>query len=67
MCIGVEPDYYSKELADGIISVCRALGLSTKINYPYSGSLVPNEYFGKKNTGIVSVMIEINKRILGEG
>lgn len=64
VCIGVEPDYCSGPLVGGIAGICRGLGLSTKINYPYSGSIVPERYYGKKHTGIVSVMIEINKRIL---
>ena len=67
VCIGTEPGYYSESITEGIIRICDGLGLSTKINYPYKGSLVPNAYFGKENTGIVSVMLEINKRILGEG
>ena len=65
VCIGIEPDYESKELVEGIISFCHGMGLSTAINYPYSGSIVPNKYYGQKNTGIASVMIEINKRIFG--
>ncbi len=64
VCIGIEPENYSEELTDGIISLCHDLGLSTVINYPYAGSLVPNAYYGRKDTGIVSVMVEINKRIL---
>ena len=64
VCIGTEPDYYSKELVDGIISLCKSLGLSFALNYPYAGSLVPSRYLGQRNTGIVSVMLEINKRVL---
>ena len=64
VCIGTEEAYYSKELTEGIIRLCSGLGFSTQINYPYKGSLVPNAYYGKTNTGVVSVMLEINKRIL---
>lgn len=64
VCIGTEPDYYSAELVGSIADFCRSLGLSVEMNWPYKGSLVPNRYFGKKNTGIVSVMLEINKRIM---
>ena len=40
------------------------MGLSVEINYPYSGSLVPNYVFNKKiDKKVVSIMIEINKRI----
>ena len=66
VCIGIEEDYYSECLVRGIVEICRAAGLSTDINYPYKGSIVPNSYYGQKNTGITSVMIEINKRILGK-
>ena len=64
VCIGTEPDYYSQELVDGIMGLCWGLGLSVTLNYPYRGSLVPNQYYGKTDTGIVSVMVEINKRVL---
>ena len=40
------------------------LSLTTAINYPYAGSLVPNAYYGRQGTGIVPVMLEINKRVL---
>ena len=64
VCLGTEKDCYSDKLLLSIKSACEALGLSVMMNYPYSGSIVPNAYYGKKDTGIVSVMIEINKRIL---
>jgi N-formylglutamate amidohydrolase len=64
VCIGVEPDYYDADLVDGILSICRGLGLTTAIDYPYKGALVPNAYYGKPNPGITSIMLEINKRVL---
>lgn len=64
VCIGTEQDYYNSELIEGLVKFCESLGLSVALNYPYSGSLVPNQFYGKKDTGIVSVMLEINKRIL---
>ena len=64
VCIGTEPDYYDHELVRSIVGFCESLGLSAQLNYPYKGSLVPNRYYGKKDTGIVSVMLEINKRVL---
>ena len=65
VCIGIEPDCYDEELIDAIITICKKMSLTTEINYPYKGSIVPNKFYGKKNTGIVSVMLEINKRVLG--
>ena len=64
VCIGTESDYYDEGLVQGIECFCEKLGLSIMRNYPYRGSLVPNQYYGKKDTNIVSVMLEINKRIL---
>lgn len=64
VCIGTERDYYSSDIVEGLIRICRGLGLSTALNYPYSGSMIPNRFYGKKGTGIVSVMLEINKRVL---
>lgn len=63
ICLGVEKEYYNEELVNYLINAFESYGYSVQINYPYSGSLVPNMYYGKKNTNIVSVMIEINKRI----
>ena len=65
VCIGTEEDYYSEEIVNAICGFCKGMGLSVALNYPYRGSLVPNQYFGRKDTGIVSVMLEINKRVLG--
>lgn len=61
ICIGIN-SYYDKKLLDYTTNYFNDLGYTTKINYPYSGSLIPNEYF--KDTRIKSMMIEINKRIL---
>ncbi len=64
VCIGTEQEYYNSDIVEGLISICRGLGLSAGLNYPYSGSIIPNRYFGRKGSGIVSIMLEINKRIL---
>ena len=64
VCIGIERDYYSNEIVEGLISICRGLGLSTELNYPYRGSIIPNRYLGRGGSGIISLMLEINKRIL---
>ena len=72
VCIGIEPEYMNapcirgEKLISGIKRICRGVGLSTAINYPYRGSIVPDRFFGRKDTGIVSVMLEINKRVLQE-
>lgn len=63
ICIGIEKDYYSEELTNHFVNFFKSYGYSVEINYPYSGSFVPNKYYGKKNTNIISIMIEVNKRI----
>lgn len=63
ICLGVEDEYYSPELVSYLINSFKDYGYSVSINYPYSGSLVPSKFFGMKNTNIVSVMIELNKRV----
>ena len=64
VCIGTEIDYYSEPVVDTIRCFCTGACLSYELNWPYRGSIVPNRYYGKKDTGITSVMIEINKRVL---
>lgn len=63
ICIGIEERYYSEELTNYFINYFRNNGYTVAINYPYKGSLVPNKYYGMTDTGIVSIMIEINKRV----
>lgn len=63
ICIGIEERFYSEELTNYFIDYFRDNGYTVTINYPYKGSLVPNKYYEKTNTGIVSIMIEINKRV----
>lgn len=63
ICIGVEERFYSEELTNYFIDYFRNNGYTIAINYPYKGSLVPNKYYGESNSGIVSIMIEINKRV----
>ena len=63
ICIGIEENYYSEELTNHFIKYFENNGYSVQINYPYKGSLVPNKYYGVKNSKIVSIMIEINKRV----
>lgn len=63
ICLGTEEAYYNQELIDTIKEYFENYGYSVMLNYPYSGSIIPNKYFNKTNTNIVSVMIELNKKI----
>lgn len=66
ICIGIEEDYYSEELTNHFINHFKKNGYSVLINYPYKGSFIPNKYYGKKDTNIISIMIEINKRVYND-
>lgn len=63
ICLGTEEAYYNQELIDTIKEYFENYGYSVMLNYPYSGSIIPNKYFNKTNTNIVSIMIELNKKI----
>lgn len=63
ICIGIDKMYYSEKLTNYFIRYFEQAGYSVQINYPYQGSLVPNRYYGLADTGIISIMIEINKRV----
>ncbi len=64
ICLGIESDYYDKEIVDKIIKEIEKRGYSYQINHPYKGSLVPNCIINNKVKGkVIAIMIEINKRI----
>jgi len=43
------------------------MGYSCELNYPYSGALVPMEFYHDENPKIQSVMLEINRRVYLNG
>ena len=43
------------------------MGYSCELNYPYSGALVPMEFYHDENPKMQSVMLEINRRIYLNG
>lgn len=65
ICIGIENDYYDKELLDYIINIINKKGYTYQINYPYTGSIIPNSIFNnpKYKNRVISIMLEVNKRI----
>ena len=65
ICIGIEKDFFDQEILDRVIEEIKKRGYTYQINYPYQGSLVPNCIYNKKATykKVVSIMLEINKRI----
>lgn len=60
ICIGFDDLHKDQKLIDIIKE--EFSGYDIGINTPYSGSIVPLEYYGK-NDNIKSVMIEINKKL----
>ena len=64
ICIGIEKDYFDEKILDKILLEIKNKGYSYKINYPYSGSIIPNVLMHNKVDGkVVTIMIEVNKRI----
>lgn len=64
ICIGFNDDFFSNEILDELIKEIRARGHKYRFNYPYSGSMVPNNIMqGKVKGNIYSFMLEVNKRI----
>lgn len=62
ICIGVN-NIYNKQLLDITIDHFKKYNYKIDINNPYEGSIIPNKYINKNNDNLLSIMIEINKRI----
>lgn len=63
ICIGTDVNYTSIELRSFTIDYFKRCGYSVMENYPYSGTIIPNKYIDRKKDGLLSIMIEINKRV----
>ena len=63
ICIGYDELYYNKNLVSFIKLYFENLGYDVKLNYPYSGTMIPSLYLDKKVENLYSLMIEINKKI----
>ena len=63
ICVGYDDGYCNINLINMIVNHFKSYGYTVKINYPYSGSIIPNKYFKENNTSINSFMIEINKNL----
>jgi N-formylglutamate amidohydrolase len=60
--IGVDPFHTSSELTEIAIEYFRNLGYSWGLDWPYSGTIVPMEYY-QKNNKVQSIMLEVNRRL----
>ena len=60
ICIGTDPEYTPEELINITVRYFEDLGYSVKLNYPYSGTMVPS---GVSNEKLYSIMIELNRKL----
>lgn len=63
VCIGLNDTEYDQRILNVIIKKIEDKGYSYRINYPYSGSIIPNGLTKSQLKKVVSIMIEVNKRI----
>ena len=63
ICLGIDNIYTNVKLIKFTINHFKKYGYSVEINNPYSGTIIPNKYFNKKEKRLSSIMLEINKRI----
>lgn len=62
ICIGVDEYHTPEENSAVIVDFYRQLGLKTKINAPFAGSMVPSKYY-LQDKRVCSLMIEINRSL----
>lgn len=62
ICIGVDEYHTPKELVEIVKNNFEELGFSVKINNPFSGSIVPMEFY-QKDKRVISIMIEVNRKL----
>lgn len=60
--IGTDPFHTSPKLIEVATGFFASNGFSLGIDWPYSGSLVPLEYYGK-NKNVQTLMLEINRKL----
>lgn len=66
ICIGTEEEFYNLDILNYIKKKILEKGLTYKENFPYSGSIIPNAIYNKKEKykgRVISIMIEINKKL----
>lgn len=62
ICIGVDEYHTPQKFVEILQSNFEKLGYKVEINTPFTGSIVPMEYY-KKDKRVASVMIEVNRKI----
>jgi len=64
ICIGINKEYKDDSVTNYIVQQIKKRKYSYKIDFPYSGSFVPNRIDKNKAKGkLVSIMIEVNKKL----
>lgn len=62
ICIGTDPFHTPDWLAAAVVRVYRGAGYDVRVNWPFSGTMVPAAHHRKDNR-VLSVMVEINRRL----
>lgn len=62
ICIGIDSFHTSRELAEKLKELFINFGYSVSVNNPFSGTIVPLEYYGV-NKKVQSIMIEVNRKL----
>ena len=65
-CIGTDQYHTPQHVIDAMCDVLDFNEVSYQINVPFSGSIVPHQYY-RKNKNVWSVMIEVNKKLYMDG
>lgn len=62
ICIGTDEFHTPQYLVELIAEKAKIFGFSCEVNSPYSGTIVPLEFYNKQDK-VQSVMIEINRKL----
>jgi len=62
ICLGTDEFHTPGDLVTVLLRACEAEGWSVEINRPYSGTIIPTEFFNI-DLRVSSIMIEVNRRL----
>ena len=62
ICIGTDDFHTPDWLTNKFATLFQNREYSTEINRPFSGSLVPSNFY-QKNREVLSIMVEVNRRL----
>lgn len=63
ICIGYDMEFCNDYYLDALKEIIKKYNFSYAENFPFAGSIVPELYYLRKDKRVISVMIEINKKI----